>query len=206
MIRVERVSAPESFESEVRSPGREFLRRVPRPTNKEFQSHNYWVRVKSDLYNGFSGICAYSCHFIPRDTGSDTVEHFVPKSAQPTLAYEWANYRLVCGRLNGRKGNRQDVLDPFEIRDGIFTLDFPSLLIRPAENLTVELESAVLATITRLKLNDDETCVGSRLEYVLSYCRGYITFEYMRRKAPFLAMEMDRQNLVEQIREIMLFD
>lgn len=203
---MQKVAPPAEFEERVGVPGRGFLNNCANPTAKQFRSHDYWIRVKRDLYGSYSGICAYSCHKIPVDTGSDTVEHFVPKSVEPIRAYMWDNYRLVCGKLNGRKGTYQDVLDPFEIVDETFVLDFPSLLVRPSANLNQSGTKKVLQTIQRLRLNDDETCVRARFEYVISYCCQEITFEYLRRTAPFIAFELDRQDLVENIGAVMYVD
>ena len=203
MIRVSKAPPPSDFDDRVGKPGRKFLTKTLMPTNRQFRNHNYWIRTKRDLHKSYFGICAYSCHYIPLDTGSDTVEHFVPKSKRPALAYVWDNYRLVCGRLNGRKGNNEDVLDPFELKNGMFALDFPSLLIKSGSSLNADQEEKVNRTIARLKLNDDETCIASRQEYVMSYCEQAITLEYLESKAPFVARELQRQGLVGKISKVM---
>ena len=56
------------------------------------------------------------------------VDHFYPKSVRPDMAYEWSNFRLASLKLNCRKREFQDVLDPFTIEPGWFCLSFPSLL------------------------------------------------------------------------------
>ena len=68
------------------------------------------------------------------DTGWKTVEHFKPKDLHPGLAYDWDNYRLVCGLLNSRKRVNETILDPFEIEDGWFLLHFPSLQVYKVGN------------------------------------------------------------------------
>lgn len=125
MIHVDENAEPPEFNDRVRRKGRRFLRDYPRPTSKQWRSHSYWREVGPQLHDQYDGICAYSCHWIPYDTGADTVEHFRPKDIYPKQAYEWRNYRLVCATLNGRKGVHEDVLDPFEIQDGWFVIDFP---------------------------------------------------------------------------------
>ena len=194
MIRVEEQPEPENFGAMVRQRGERFLASRPREPIR-FRGHEYWRYVTDELYEAYDGICAYTCHRIARDTGWSSVEHFVPKSVQPGLAYEWSNYRLVCGRLNGRKGEHQDVLDPFEIENGVFRLDFPSLQVRPAEGLSDEVAFRAQETIDRLKLND-EICVKSRHAYLDPYCRGRFDLEYVSEEAPFLYREIVRQNLV----------
>src|SRR5947207_1663607 len=104
MMPVERAPKPREFNRLVGRPGKKFLGQKPRPTPKEFRTHSYWRNILPQLHTAYDGICAYSSHWIPYDTGSDTVEHFKSKNAFPELAYTWSNYRLVCGTLNGRKG------------------------------------------------------------------------------------------------------
>ena len=117
MIYVERQPEPEEFDECVRQPGQEYLKSNPNPTSREFSSHSYWRKISVELHSVYGGICAYTCHWISRDTGWRTVEHFMPKKAHPHLAYEWDNFRLVCGRLNGRKGDHQDVIPTARISD-----------------------------------------------------------------------------------------
>src|SRR4051812_40118001 len=102
---------PANFQLSVRKPGRVFLSQQPQPTVAQWKSHSYWRRVLEDLHTAYNGICAYSCHWIPYDTGSDTVEHFTPKGLFSEGAYEWNNFRLVCGTLNGRKGTSTEIMD-----------------------------------------------------------------------------------------------
>jgi hypothetical protein len=131
------------------------------------------------------------------------VEHFKPKRLYPKLAYVWHNYRLVCGRLNGRKGDYEDVLDPFVVEDGWFVIDFSSMQVKPATTLAPARAAAVQATIDRLKLNDDDTCVEARQEWVTQYSKTPgVPFEMLRRYAPFIAAELQRQGMQESIKAI----
>ena len=202
MIFVQEEPEPEEFEARVRVPGQAFLATVPHPSTNQWKSRSYWRRVLAELHGKYDGICAYTCHWIAPDTGWDTVEHFVPKDSEPTLAYEWSNYRLVCGRMNGRKGTKQDVLDPFALRDGTFALHFPSLQIRPSEECTPELAKEAVGTIKRLGLNDS-LCVKARTTYVVNYCKAWISFEFLKEYAPFIHREILRQGLNDNIKEVM---
>lgn len=195
MIRVEQQPAPADFDATVRQRGRRFLRINPHPTARELSRRPYWQSAKRSLYEAYAGVCAYTCHWISWDTGSHTVEHFVPKSVAPQLAYEWSNFRLVCGRMNGRKGRHQDVLDPFGLDNGVFWLHFPSLQVSPSDDLPRLLKDRAWSTINRLALND-ETCCVSRLAYVTEYCTGDVTLDHLRRRAPFLHREITRQRVV----------
>ena len=203
MIFVEEQPEPDVFEEIVRQRGLRFLRNTPKPTTREFAAHSYWRNIEGDLYNAYGGICAYTCHWMSLDTGWRTVEHFIPKSVRPSLAYEWRNFRLVCGRLNARKGIHQDVMDPFCITGVVFVIDFPSLLIKPDNGLSLAEKDIALKTIARLRLNDDETCVAARLNYVKEYCTGDISFDFLRRCAPFIHREIIRQGLEPEIRDVM---
>jgi hypothetical protein len=203
MIHVDPQPEPPVFAIRVRRPGRRFLRNYPHPTSKQFASHSYWRGILDLLHEAYNGICAYSCHWIPYDTGCDTVEHFLPKTRHPRQAYEWSNYRLVCGTLNGRKGERRDVLDPFLINNGDFILKFPSLMVDPSPNLSKRMQARVSRTITRLGLNDEGTCLKSRVKWVSDYCDDHITFEHLRIHAPFIALELERQNLTAHVKAMM---
>jgi hypothetical protein len=194
---------PAVFDVRVRQRGAAYLAQVPHPTTKQFRSHNYWVEVLAALHDAYRGICSYSCHWIPYDTGADTVEHFLPKAAHPAQAYEWSNYRLVCQTLNGRKGTYEDLLDPFHIQTGWFWIDFPSLLVKPADGLDPVLAEKVIDTRDRLGLNDEGTCLKARQRYVKDMCVNGLPFQLVERDAPFLAGEIRRQGLVVTLNDVM---
>lgn len=203
MIRVTESPEPPRFDELVKVPGQEFLATNPTPKWNEFKP--LWRAILGEIRDAYRSVCAYSCHFVPFDTGGDTVEHYRPKTLYPQLAYEWSNYRFVCSRLNGRKGNFEDVLDPFQIENGWFVIDFPSLLVKPGREVTAAVREQVLASISRLKLNDEATCVRQRSYYVnefLIHGRDYFD-RTMRRDAPFLAAEIDRQGLIDSLPTIM---
>jgi hypothetical protein len=195
MIHVDQKPEPADFDEEVREPGLAFLKSRSGSGKVDWKGREYWRLAIPHLRKAYSSICAYTCHWISVDTGSQTVEHFLPKSKHSDLAYDWANYRLVCSRMNGRKGDHEDVLDPFLVRDGMFQLIFPAMLVRPCEDLSSDEKEAVEKTIARLKLNDDETSVRARLRYVLLYCSGDITLRFLGQHAPFIAKELARQGL-----------
>ena len=157
------------------------------------------------MHEAYMGICAYTCHWIAYDTGTATIDHFVAKTIEPGLAYEWSNYRLACGRMNGRKGKYQDVLDPFMLPGRVFELDFPSLQILPSVENGDDLLSQAVSTIARLRLND-ELSVKARWWYVRDYCASHITLEFLEYNAPFIFREIVRQNLEIDIRRVMSLD
>ena len=126
MMKLTRTDEPTTpdFDALVRKPGEAFLLTNPTPKHNEWKHHDYWRRIAPTLRTRYNGICAYSCYFIHEVTGDDTIEHFRPKTPNPTLAYEWTNYRYVCGKLNTWKRTDESVLDPFEIEDGWFFIEF----------------------------------------------------------------------------------
>ena len=203
VINVVLAAEPAEFDALVRQPGKRYLARVPRPTSKQFRSHDYWTSILADFHTAYRGICAYACHWIPPDTGADTVEHFEAKVPYPENAYEWSNYRLACQTLNGRKGMFEDVLDPFQVQTGWFWIDFPSLLVRPADGLTLDIERQVIDTRNRLGLNEETTCLKARERYVKDYCLHGLPFTLLERDAPFIAGEITRQGLVGSLNDVM---
>lgn len=188
----------------VQEPGQKFLKKTSDLT-KHWKHHEYWREILDDLDKAYNSICAYSCHRIPGDTDFRTVEHFKHKNSYPQEAYQWKNYRLVCGTLNGRKGIYEDVLDPFLIEEGWFALGFPSLLVQPGDGVSLSIKKQVNATIERLGLNDEGTCLQARINWLRDYIQVPFPFSHLEKRAPFLASELKRQALIEGIRGIIGF-
>ena len=202
MIPIRPQSEPNDFNRKVRQPGQTFLANKPNPKNNEWKGKDYWRICIPDLYESYGGICAYSAQWIPFETGVATVDHFEPKATFPYLAYEWTNFRLASSKLNSRKGNARDVIDPFILSNESFQLDFPSLLMKPNSTLSGDEKIKLLKTIDRLKLNF-ESSIRSRLRWVRVYSDDEITFNYLQKNAPFIAYELERQGLRESIKEIL---
>lgn len=185
MIRVVPQPEPDQFDAQVRQPGRAAVAAGTKPLP------DLWRRCLPELWKRYHGVCAYACFYIPRVTGGDSVEHFAPKSAHPELAYEWSNYRLVCSLMNSRKREFEDVLDPFEVADGWFELEFVTFHVKPTEGLHAELQTRVVDTIGRLSLNDDE-CRDARAEHYEDYQCG-VPYHFLCKVSPFVAREIARQ-------------
>ncbi|MEP0800111.1 hypothetical protein [Funiculus sociatus] len=201
MIPVRQQPEPTDFESRVRAKGVAFLQKASRP--QAWENREYWRDSLKDLYRAYDEVCAYSAQWIPRIEGSPTVDHFIPKSVRPELAYEWSNFRLSCLKMNARKRDFQDVLDPFQIQPDWFILDFPSLIIKANPELEESIKSQVKSTIKRLKLNDDDDCVKHRQDWLMCYCKKQFPFDFLKKTAPFIAYELERQKLIEVISSIM---
>lgn len=203
MIRIDQKPEPPEFHVQVGRPGALFLERCGAPTSRQWKNHSYWRKVLPQLRDAFDSICAYSSEFIPDITGVDTVEHFLPKAEHPDQAYRWTNYRLVCLRMNGRKGTRR-ILDPFVIRNAWFVLQFPSLQVLLGPDIPEALLPTANETISVLGLND-ETSIRSRERWVRNYCQRHITAAFLQRNAPFIHMELQRQELIDRIIEVMRY-
>jgi hypothetical protein len=180
------------FNAEVRAPGAAFLALNPQPTSEEFRKKNFWSKAAKELHAAYSGVCAYTAIYLP-DQGS--VDHFLPKTSHPNLAYEWDNYRLASGRVNSQKANQINILDPFQIQNDWFFMDIPACLLRANPALEKPLRAQISGTINSLRLNDDDNYVQERCNILMDFARGDISGDFLQRRYPFLAKEVARQQL-----------
>lgn len=196
MMPVDPQQMPIDFNEKVRNPGNRFLRRIPTPTKKQWKDKEYWRKILPDMRKAYNSICVYCAHWIPHSTGNHSIDHFVPKSQDPSLAYEWSNFRYVAARFNSRKGTKI-ILDPFTLLPNWFVIDFTSLFIKPSSKLLPDQKERVQNTIKHLKLNDDDDLITEREAWVHEYNEGHISFEHLEKRTPFIAYELNRQGLVE---------
>lgn len=196
MIPIKPQPEPDDFDQKVRKEGKDFLSKVPNPKTKDWKNHDYWRRSLRDLYDACNHICAYSAQWIPYDTGSPAVDHFIPKTVKPELAYEWDNFRLACSKMNSKKHTHLDVIDPFALPEDSFIINFPSMFIKPNLYLLEPLKGRVVSTIARLKLNE-ENRPQRRLNLLEGYYKEEYGFKHLKKMAPFIAYELERQGLVE---------
>lgn len=170
---------------------------------------DYWIAALDDLYHAYHQICAYCCFRIHPVTGSRSADHLKPKSIPgegnaddipPEMVpmsnlwdhvYEWSNYRLSSGRLNARKNDYQDVIDPFEVGADWFEMEFVAFQLRPPEHLSAPIRERVQATIERLGLNDDNMCQARENDYT-DYREGHISLTRLQRESPLVARETTR--------------
>lgn len=199
MMRVQAQPEYSNFDKQVRQRGQRFLKSCPRPTRKQFKGHHYWGAALDELRDAYNRLCAYTTRELVY-TGS--VDHFRPKSKYPHLAYEWDNYRFARTTINSRKGDSEDVIDPFNVRDGWFTLDMPSCLIKPGHDIAKNIQDAVKATIDVLRLNSDDRLVDERCRLLVSLADDEITLEYLDKHYPFLSAEVRRQQAYGSLRQI----
>lgn len=116
----------------------------------------------------------------------------VAKSMRWDQVYEWRNYRLACSLMNARKGAVAGVLDPFDIEDGWFALELYEFQVMPGRGPSADVLTAVEETIERLRLNDLECC-RARSKFAEEYWQSHISLDHLRRHAPFVARELQRQ-------------
>lgn len=194
MIRIALYPAPVHFESAVRRPGAEFLRRTPHPRPSEWRKHNYWSKVHGDLVRLYAGICAYCASWMPQNTSNpqmrSSIDHFVARTRDPNQAYAWQNLRICRRRMNQNKGEAT-ILDPAAIVNGWFQLDFDTFLISADRKLKERHQTKIDETIDQLDLNHTDY-VRERSDVVLQYCTNDIDFVSLQARFPFIATEMQR--------------
>lgn len=199
MIHVAAQPEPISFDQEVRQKGLAWLRRkkiaMDQPLPLETNIEPYWRHCLDDMHASYDGCCAYLTIFFERVTGGSSVDHFIAKSQRADLAYEWSNYRLACSRMNSRKRDYDDVLDPFEVENGWFHLELVSGRIFPNPRLSDEQQRAVKETIDRLGL-DDAGNREMRARHYQEYREGFYTADFLKKRSPFVWMEANRQGLL----------
>ncbi len=199
MIRVTPKPAPADFNSRVRTPGLAFLAQFPNPTKDDYKKKGskIWRRCLDDLYRDYGKVCAYSAEWVTKKERS--VDHFVSRKVNKMLAFEWSNYRLASKLLNQNKGSCC-VLDPIHIGVVWFVNDFDLNLVRPNNDIPDSgLRERIADTIRTLKLNE-LVLQTKRTGWIDAYYRGRTGLVGLRKRAPFLVRELERQHLVEDIK------
>lgn len=223
MRKVVPAAEPPAFDELVRRPGLAALQELVNDPNapkrrgpKRKQSYatvnavpasllpDHWTRALPELRRRYAHTCAYLGLRLDPATTSGTVDHFVAKERDRTLAYEWTNYRFASTAMNSHKHTHDDVIDPFTIEDGWFVLDFGTFELSPEPSLSEALKAQIRATISRLKLNDPVYC-EVRQAYHDRYF-GLMTdpadgatpwpWAYVALHAPYVAAELRRQGRV----------
>lgn len=155
----------------------------------------YWRDVLPEMLDSYRRLCAYLALYIERATGNPSVDHVIPKSKAWDKVYEWSNYRLACSLVNARKNDVDLALDPFEIHEGWFALEFVEFQVVVGSTAQGDVIDRIEDSVVKLGLNLPECC-KARGEYVESYRDGHIDLPYLTRRAPFIARELRRQGLL----------
>lgn len=225
MIHVRLADVPEDFDAKVRQPGlRAIAERcgkvaVPaRVAGKAFaqakrkvggvevavtvpqdmpasQFPAIWREALGDLREAYQHVCAYSCFRIHTVTGAGSVDHMAAKSTAWDQVYEWNNYRLACSRLNSRKNDFSDVIDPCDAIDGWFQLELTGFQVVPNPTLDPSSRALIDATIGRLGLDDFRQ---ARADDATKYWEGDISLRTLRLESPFVARELERQGRLNE--------
>lgn len=153
----------------------------------------YWQKTcLARLSTAYGGVCAYLCILIDGSTSDPTVDHFIPQSAGDwgrVLAYEWDNYRLSALPPNRQKRTTLDVLDPFDVREDDFRLEFDGCQVKPGEHLAGDRFERNDNTITTLGLNASRH-VKHRQRLVGWWEAGAVTLDGLAEMAPFIHREL----------------
>lgn len=196
MIPVAPANEPAHFDHDVRQPGQAWLQAhgiepdKAAPAGADIRA--FWNT--GDLWDAYGGVCAYYAYYIERTSGV-TTDHYVPKTRNPGLAYEWSNYRLASSTANSRKGTYDDVIDPFTMPQHTFTLNLANGLVSVNPAMPVETVRVARSTLSRLQLNDTALC-AMRVRRFMEYAQGSIDRIILERYAPFVYQEMLRQGLL----------
>lgn len=206
VININLPAPPPNYVADVKNPGEAFLRCTPNPTQDDWRRHSYWRKIHDYLYNSHNGICLYCASWTPRNRRKEhfdytTIDHYIPKKIDKTKVYEWDNFRLCRARLNHRKADFSDVLDPCSLSNEWFILEFTTFLIKPSFGLDEQIKIKVRQTIERLELNLDTDYVNERIAIIRDYSIGTISFDFIRLKYPFIAYQMVSQRFDETFKD-----
>lgn len=196
MIRVAApIAEPSAFDFDCRRRGMDWLERQP---NLPKRPADYWSPFREDLREGFERRCGYFAMFLPAGTGH--VDHFISwdtckATNRAHLAYEWNNFRFIAPELNSKKGTKDDrLLDPFEVQDDWFEMDFPSLVLRITDAIPTALREKASFTLDRegLDLQQGRSAIRMRREWYEMHRSGELTIEGLRRYAPLVARAVEK--------------
>jgi hypothetical protein len=76
------------------------------------------------------------------------------------------------------------------------------LQVLPNPALEPEIHRKVEATILRLGLRDPLS-IKSKKRWVIPFCQGELSFDFLKKNAPFIAFEIERQGILAESPQIM---
>lgn len=198
MIPVTLQPEPADFDVEVRQKGLAWLTTKGTAPHaappKSSKLPRYWSHSNKQLWEAYSGICAYLAIFFEWSTGASSTDHFIAKSKNAGDAYEWGNYRLSCLGPNRNKNKFDDVLDPIGLAQSTFVINFASGKISPNHSLPSGQKVAARKTIRRLWLNSPEN-KEMRTRHYNEFLQGNCSLNFLLRHSPFVHAEIVRQGL-----------
>lgn len=190
MIRVARHLPPAHFKREVREPGLRWLEENPHNRNKN-RPRDFWKHCRDDLERQFESRCGYAATWIP----SGQTDHFVSWSRckrcnEHHRAYEWENFRWIAPELNSLKSDHE-LLDPFEVQDGWFEIQLPSLRLRMTDAIPAEHREKAALTVRVLKLESGRLVRKLREAELGLFASGASLSETMMR-TPLLGRALEK--------------
>ncbi|MGH9764686.1 MAG: hypothetical protein ACREDR_41130 [Blastocatellia bacterium] len=105
-------------------------------------------------------------------------------------------------KVNLYKDNSEDVIDPFIVQPDWFRIDFSTFRIEPGADVDAALENSIRTTIDLLRLNSDPDLVQQRISVLWEYADGRCPLDFLERRYPFIAYELKRQGLVDDIKRM----
>jgi len=187
VIKVELGPEPSSMRVRVHDAGVTRLSIRPVPPNG-FKS--LWRRGLPTIHQLQHQRCAYAALALSR--GDWSIEHIEPKSVsrnhgRPIMAYTWGNMVVAAERINGVRGDDQDILDPTSIEDDWFELigDHRELLVLTTPAIPHHLKGS--ASNTALRLLNANGLPSARAAYLRAFLRGDRTDAELSRDAPMVA-------------------
>lgn len=183
---------PEFFDADVRQKGLRYL--ANNPDAKASMLPRHWQgEPLAYLRAHFSNICNYSCFYIDPGTSDGTVDHFIPKTLNKQLAYEWSNYRFASIKTNRSKDDHIGVCDPAQIGHDWFQLDFTTMMIQVGEPPAdaFELVTTTIST-SGIDLNHEDLRKTRETVWEL-FSKGHVAAVFLERYYPFIYSEALRQ-------------
>ena len=115
MIRLQKLAEPASLQNNKEKWTQELLDAIhggdPDVIRSRKRKYNQ-PDVKDQLKLETKKKCAY-CESLVTVVSHGDIEHITPKSIQPELTFEWENLTLACEVCNGKKSNKEGILDPY---------------------------------------------------------------------------------------------
>lgn len=185
------IDEPGNFDKECRQKGKQWLAANPDAN----RPRDLWTPFRPLLADGFVDRCGYAAMWI----SSGTVDHHVSFHENPTLAYEWSNFRYVEGWINSSKSRKvaEKLLDPFEVEQGWFAIELPSLQLMLTDAVPEHLRDRAEYTLKNLPIQHDERIVRARRAWLEMYELG-TPLAVIEKKAPLIAAAIVRENWPRQ--------
>ena len=184
------IPEPEDFEQKCRQAGKKWLL----ANQNETRPKDFWSPFRLKLAAGFLDRCGYGAMYIP----SGQVDHHASIDEDRSQSYEWSNFRYIDGWINSAKSKRKviELLDPFEVQEGWFELELPSLQLKTTDAMPAEYRKRAANTLCFLHLGHDERIVRQRRAWLEMYEQG-TPLEVIRQRAPLIAAAIEKRNRLD---------